>query len=56
MIMHQRTDESTLGKGSSVHLIFRGPSYLRSLILIRVIPKERTRGACYGVYATRLAK
>ena len=38
------TDESTLDKGSSVHLISHVPSDLGSLILIRIIPKERTLG------------
>ena len=36
------TDESTLDKHSSVHLIYYDPSDLGSLILIRIIPKERT--------------
>ena len=36
------TAESTLGKDSSVLLIYHDPSDLRSLILIRIIQKERT--------------
>ena len=36
------TAESTLDKDSSLHLIYHDPSDLRSLILIRIIPKERS--------------
>ena len=36
------SDESTLDKDSSVHLIYHDPNDLRSLILIRIISKERT--------------
>ena len=36
------TDESTLDKDWSVHLIYHDPNDLRSLILIRIISKERT--------------
>ena len=37
-------DESTLDKDSSVHLIYHDPSDLGSLILMRIMPKERTLG------------
>ena len=36
------TDESLSRVDSSVHLIYHDPSDLGSLILIRIIPKERT--------------
>ena len=36
------TDESMSRVDSSVHLIYHDPNDLRSLILIRIIPKERT--------------
>ena len=36
------TEESTLGKDSSVPLMHHDPSDLGSLILIGIIPKERT--------------
>ena len=42
---HGRSDEpmnQTLDKDLSVHLIYHDPSDLGSLILIRIIPKERT--------------
>ena len=35
-------DQSTLDKDSSVHLIYHDPNDLGSLILIRIISKERT--------------
>ena len=35
-----------MNKDSSVHLIYHDPSDLGSLILIRIIPKERTLSAC----------
>ena len=38
------TDESTLDKDSSVHLIYHYPSDLGSQILIQIIPKESTLG------------
>ena len=41
------TDDPTLDKDSSVHLIYHDPSDLGSLILIRIIPKERTFGFHY---------
>ena len=36
------TDKSTLGKDSSVPLMHHDPSDLGSVILFRIIPKERT--------------
>ena len=39
----KRTDESILDKNSSVYLIYRDPSDLGSLILIRIIPKESSQ-------------
>ena len=38
------TDESTLGKDSSVLLIHHDPSHLGSKIRIRIFPKKRTLG------------
>ena len=37
------TDECTLGKDSSVPLMYHDPSDLGSLILFRNIPKRRTK-------------
>ena len=37
------TEESTLAKDSSVHLMYRDASDLRSQILIWIIQKERTQ-------------
>ena len=43
------TDESLSRVDSSVHFIYHHPSDLGSLILIRIIPKERTLGfPCVG--------
>ena len=42
MVDQYWTDESTVDKDSSVHLIYHDPSDLGSLILIRIIPNERT--------------
>ena len=39
----KETDESTLGKDSSVSLMHHDPKDLGSLILIQIIPKERTQ-------------
>ena len=42
-MVDQMNRESTLQhKDSSIHLIYHDPSDLGSLILIRIIPKERT--------------
>ena len=43
-MVDQVNDESTLDKDSSVHLIYHDPSDLGSLILMRIMPKERTLG------------
>lgn len=42
IMVYRGTDESTLGKESSVPLMQHDPNNLRSLILIHIIPKKRT--------------
>ena len=50
LVVYQMNRESTLDKDSSVHLIYHDPSDLGSLILIRIIPKERTHNLQYHFY------
>ena len=45
------TNESTLGKDSLVHLMHQDSSDLRSLILIRIIPKEHTHRLYREIYS-----
>ena len=48
----QGTEESTLGNDSSVPVRQHNPSDLGSLILIWIIPKERTHGLLVAVMRT----
>ena len=50
----ERTDESTLGKDSSVPLMQHDPSDLRSKIRIRIFPKKSTLNQSHALHSSRV--